>query len=266
MLEGEEGDAILIDSGYGAGNIREYCKNLIGQDVPRIVNTHHHFDHTANDGYFDLVYMSAESVPLATRPFPSFDGIYFPRDYKVQVVEDGDIIPLKGRDLLVFKTPDHAVGSIMLLDGAKRLLFAGDELGMPFGKPINTTVENWVRLLQKLAPFRQDYDEIWCGPGRADDDIVQKMLDNCNAILNGAEGEPREDPPFNNWQQIDEQGNIVWKRQLPHPGDGPKNQKKGSDGEIQSVLWTDHPVTTKRMYGNPPCAIVYDINKIHDEK
>ena len=29
LLEGEEGDAILIDSGYGAGNIREYCKSLI---------------------------------------------------------------------------------------------------------------------------------------------------------------------------------------------------------------------------------------------
>ncbi|MBQ9262848.1 MAG: MBL fold metallo-hydrolase [Clostridia bacterium] len=139
LLEGEDGDAILIDSGYGAGNIREYCEQLIGHPVPRIINTHHHFDHTALDGLFDLVYMAAESVPLATIPFPSFEGIRFPRNYTVQIVEDGDIIPLKGRDLLVFKAPDHAVGSIMLLDKAGRILFAGDELGMPFGKPINTT-------------------------------------------------------------------------------------------------------------------------------
>ena len=115
LLEGEDGDAILIDSGYGAGNIREYCKNLIGQDVPRIVNTHHHFDHTANDGYFDLAYMAAESVPLATQPFPSFEGINFPRNYEVQIVEDGDTIPLKGRDLMVFKMASLSQQAHLLL-------------------------------------------------------------------------------------------------------------------------------------------------------
>ena len=199
LLKGEDGDALLIDTGYGAGNIREYCGSLLGYDVSRAVNTHHHFDHTALDGQFDLVYMGEESVPLATRPFPSFEGIEFPRDYAVQVVGDGDVIPLKGRDLLVFKMPDHAVGSIVLLDRKARLLFAGDELGMPFGKPVNTTVENWVRLSEKLVPYREAYDAVHCGPGTADPDIVQKLLDNCRAVLNGAEGVPQQDPPFNNW-------------------------------------------------------------------
>lgn len=262
LLEGEEGDALLIDSGYGAGNIREYCKGLIGHDVPRIVNTHHHFDHTANDGYFDLVYMAAESVPLATRPFPSFEGITFPRDYAVRIVEDGDIIPLKGRDLLVFKMPDHAVGSIVLLDKAGRLLFGGDELGMPFGKPINTTVENWARLCEKLTPYRGDYGAVLCGPGTADPDIVQKLLDNCRAVLGGAEGALREEPPFNTWQKTDEAGHVIWKRRLPHPGDGPKQQKKGSDGGAQSLLWNEKQANTRRIYGQAPAAIIYDINKI----
>jgi len=182
----------------------------------------------------------------------------------VQVVGDGDIIPLKGRNLLVFKMPDHAVGSIVMLDRVNRLLFAGDELGMPFGKPINTTVENWARLCEKLVPYRKDYDMVLCGPATADPDVVQKLLDNCRAILNGAEGAPQEDPPFNNWQQTDEAGRIIWKRKLPHPGDGPKNQKKGSDGDGKSILWTDKPVTTKRKYGQEPFAIVYDIQHIRD--
>ena len=154
LLEGDDGDALLIDSGCGAGSIREYCETLLGHPVSRIANTHHHFDHTANDGYFDLVYMAAESVPLATQPFPSFEGINFPRNYTVQIVEDGDIIPLKGRDLLVLKMPDHAVGSIVMLDRAYRLLFVGDEYGMPVGKSINTTVENWANLSRKLMPHR----------------------------------------------------------------------------------------------------------------
>ena len=266
LLEGEDGDALLIDSGYGAGNIREYCRTLVGHDVPRIVNTHHHFDHTALDGQFDLVYMAAESVPLATMPFPSFDGIFFPRSYAVQVVKDGDIVPLKGRDLLVFKMPDHAVGSIVLLDRTNRLLFTGDEYGMPFGKPINTTVENWARLSEKLVPFRKDYDAVWGGSGKADPDIVQILLDRCRAVLDGAEGAPREDPPFNNWQQTDAEGHIIWKRRVPHPGDGPKNQKKGSDGSTKDLRWSEERQTTKRIYGEEPFAIVYDIHQIYDQK
>ena len=266
LLAGEDGDALLIDSGYGAGNIRAYCEKLAGCSVSRIVNTHHHFDHTANDGYFDLVYMAAESVPLATMPFPSFEGIAFPRNYTVQIVEDGDTIPLKGRDLLVFKMPDHAVGSIVLLDRTGRLLFTGDEYGMPFGKPINTSVENWVRLSRKLVPYRADYDAVWGGAGKADPDIVQKLLDNCLAVLNGAEGEPRVDPPFNNWQQTDAEGHIIWKRRLPHPGDGPKNQKKGSDGDREDVRWNAEQETSKRIYGQEPYAIVYDIHRIREEK
>lgn len=50
--------------------------------------------------------MSAATKPLATIPFPSFAGIDFPRDYPVQIVGDGDVIPLKGRELLVFEIPD----------------------------------------------------------------------------------------------------------------------------------------------------------------
>ena len=266
LLKGEDDDAILIDTGYGAGNIRAYCASILGYDVPRAVNTHHHFDHSALDGQFDLVYMGAESIPLATVPFPSFDGINFKRDYKVQAVGDGDVIPLKGRDLLVFKMPDHAVGSIVLLDRTNHLLFVGDEYGMPFGKPINTTVENWARLSEKLLAYRKDYDAVWGGNGLADPDIVRKLYDSCQAILNGAEGEPREDPPFNNWQETDDAGHIIWKRKLPHPGDGPKHQKKGSDGAVESVLWIDHPVNTKRIYGKPPCAIIYDMNRIFNDQ
>ena len=266
LLKGADGDAILIDTGYGAGNIREYCKAILGYDVPRAVNTHHHFDHTALDGQFDLVYMGEESVPLATRPFPSFDGIGFSRDYQVQVVGDGDVIPLKGRDLLVFKMPDHAVGSIVLLDRTARLLFTGDEYGMPFGKPINTTVENWAELSRKLVPYRGDYDAVWGGPGEANPDIVQIILDRCTDVLNGAEGEPRTDPPFNNWQETDGEGHIVWKRRLPHPGDGPKNQKKGSDGGQKDMRWNEEQENTKRIYGEPPFAIVYDVTKIRNQK
>ena len=41
---------------------------------------------------------------------------------------------------------------------------------------INTTVEKWAKLSEKLLPYRKDYDAVWGGPGQADPDIVQKLL------------------------------------------------------------------------------------------
>lgn len=250
LLEGDDGDALLIDSGYGAGSIRAYCEQLIGRPVPRIVNTHDHFDHTANNGYFDLVYMSKETVPLATVPFPSFEGIVFPRNYTIQIVEDGDVIPLKGRDLRVFKMPDHAVGSIVLLDAKERLLFSGDELGLPFGKPLRGTVENWLHLLEKLIPHRGEYDHIWGGGGEVDPYVVEHQAEICRRILSGEEGAVFSRPPFHSWNRKDEAGNIIWKRRMPHPGDGPKD-------------WKDESAWTRRL-GEGASCIVYDIRRLRD--
>ena len=84
--------------------------------------------------------------------------------------------------------------------------------------------------------------------------------------INGAEGQPRQDPPFNNWEQTDLEGHIIWKRKLPHPGDGPRNQKKGSDGNLKDVRWDEAQETTKRIYGREPFAIVYDINRIFNDQ
>lgn len=249
LLEGDD-EAIVIDSGYGAGNIRDFCQTLTEKPVRRIVNTHDHFDHTANNCYFDLAYMSAETKPLATIPFPSFEGIDFPRDYPIQVVEDGEVIPLAGRDLLVLKIPDHAVGSIVLLDKAKRLLFSGDELGMPHGKPLNGSVKHWAELMEKLVAYRGDYDTIYGGGGEVDESIAEKYLENAKHILAGNEGEEVDLPAFNRYERTDEQGRRIWKRRLPHPGDGPKTWNANAE--------------RKRVMDYAGCKITYDTAHITD--
>ena len=103
LLAGE-GQGLLIDSGYGAGNIREYCEKLCGLPVPWIANTHEHFDHTANNCYFDLVFLTEKAHERATTPFKSFQGIDFPKDYPAQYVKTRDVIPLPGRELICQKS------------------------------------------------------------------------------------------------------------------------------------------------------------------
>lgn len=215
-------EALAIDSGYGAGDIRAYCQMLTSKPVRRIANTHHHFDHTANNSHFDVALMSKETCELATIPFPSFSGIEFSRDYPVQILDDGDMIDLHGRELLVLKIPDHAVGSLAFLDKKERILFSGDEF-MAMGKFLNGSVERWMRHLEKVMAHRGEFDVLWSGGGELDARFVENYLSCAKAILAGAEGEAAQHMPFPNVSRVDEQGRTVWRRRFPHPGDGPSH-------------------------------------------
>lgn len=248
LLEGDE-EAILIDSGYGAGNIREYAQSLTKKPLSRICNTHDHFDHTANNCYFDLAYMSAETQPLATRPFPSFQGIEFPRDYPVQIVDDGDVIPLAGRDLKVLKIPDHAVGSLVFLDEKQRILFSGDEF-MPWGKMLHAGVAHWAAMAEKVMAVRDRFDRMFGGGGEVDASIVEKQLECAKYILAGHEGAAVGPGRFPGEERIDSQGRRIWKRRVPHPGDGPKDINTGLE--------------FKREMRYAGTSITYDIRHVNE--
>lgn len=56
LLEGDE-KALLIDTGYGVGNLRAYVENLTDKPIV-VANTHYHPDHAAGNGEFEQVYMS----------------------------------------------------------------------------------------------------------------------------------------------------------------------------------------------------------------
>ncbi|MFR8170146.1 MAG: MBL fold metallo-hydrolase [Marvinbryantia sp.] len=253
LVEGDE-EALVIDSGYGCGNVREYCQSLTEKPVRYIANTHDHFDHTANNVYFDCAFMAAESVPLATRPFPSFAGIDFPRDYKIEVIDEGYVFHLGNRDLEVFKMPDHAVGSLLFLDRKERLLFAGDELGMPMGKPLNGSVERFAGYLETLMAHRDEFDIICAGGGLVDGSIVEKYLENMKYILEGNEGAPfpgEHFPPLNGDEKP-----VVYRRRFPRPCDLPRNKDQSEN-------------KYKRVMEHAGCRVIYDTRKIFktaDEK
>ena len=69
-------------------------------------------------------------------------------------------------------------------------------------------------------------------------------------ILAGHEGEPATAGRFPGEERIDAQGRRIWKRRIPHPGDGPRNIN--ADLEFKRVM----------RYGGT--AIVYDIRHIDD--
>ncbi len=254
LVEGEI-EAAVIDSGYGCGNLREYCQTLTDKPVKNIFNTHDHFDHTANNSYFECAYMSQKTSELATMPFPSFEGIDFPRDYKKQIIEDGFVYDLGGRTLEAFYIPDHAVGSMAYLDRRNRILFSGDELSGHF-KLINTSVENVYHQFLKLEEQRKDFDLICCGPeGAISADALEIFLEALKALLDGAQGEKGVDfgGPMGKPKGQTEENRTIFDRHHARPCDMKLNEdaKRGEEH--------------KRTFHYKEILIVYDETKVRDE-
>ncbi|MCD7920660.1 MAG: MBL fold metallo-hydrolase [Clostridiales bacterium] len=223
LIAGDIG-GVAFDTGYGAGNLREYLEGLCSKPVPWVVNSHHHFDHTANNCYFDMAYMGEEALSRASIPFPSFDGVGFPApDYPKTPVGDGDIIPLAGRPLEVFRIGDHTEDGIALLDRKERLLFTGDELMIGM-KTLNGSVAKWKRDLEKLLAHRGEFDRICGGGGVLPDGILETFYEAACKI---AAGEPSEEPPERQApplrsEERDARGRLIYDCQIPHPEDHPK--------------------------------------------
>lgn len=238
LVEGER-EAIVIDSGYGAGNLRTFCQSLTARPVRCIINTHDHFDHTANNAYFEKAYMTEATRPLATIPYPSFAGIHFPRDYPVEIVRDGDRIDLGGRTLEVIEIPDHAVGSIALLDSQERILFSGDEITTSF-KWINGFVDTVLGQMKKLRGRGDRFDVIWTGPGDScPAHVIDQYIETLEYILGGGKGEPGMGyhPPKRPEMELspDLTGRTVYDRWQPRPCDRKLNHSQDENCDICHV-------------------------------
>jgi glyoxylase-like metal-dependent hydrolase (beta-lactamase superfamily II) len=253
LVEGDN-EAIVIDTGYGAGNIREFCQSLTKKPIHSVVNTHHHFDHTANDGYFDRAYMSAETAKHATDGFQSFNGINFPKDFPKVIVGDGYKFQLGNRDLEVFDVPNHAAGSIALLDRRERILFSGDEV---FGHAmrVGVSVAQFEKNMAKIAARRKDYDIVCGGFAIHNAAYVDGYLAAARHILEGSEGEaiaPQNRAPDQAGpQSFDPPGVTVYRRHFPHPGDG-----GGGGGRA--------PNPDLRKMGFAGVELTYDLRRIKE--
>lgn len=249
VVEGND-EALVIDSGYGAGNIRAFCQALTDRPITRIANTHDHFDHTANNAYFDCAYMSAETYELRTIPFPSFSGIDFPRDYKVEIITDGYVFHLGERELETISLKNHAVGSLAFLDRRNRILFSGDEIGTGKRYQCNYSVAHCAAYLKKLYDLRGTYDILCAGGGIYDASAVDRIYKALQHVLvHPEEGVPatlRQPPQFTAPAEGEP---VVYRRRAARPGDGPKHGAPNPN--LQELTWQG-------------CQVVYDCTKITD--
>ncbi len=121
--------ALVIDTGMGTGNLYEFIRRnvLRNKDVDiEIAVTHDHFDHISGLSSFvgvpqvKKIYVQQEDSALVKRSMKGDAG-------KLQLVADGDEIPLGGGAVEVIHVPGHTLGSVVYW--YENNLYTGDAVG-----------------------------------------------------------------------------------------------------------------------------------------
>lgn len=167
LLIGEQ-KAMLIDTGYGEGNVREVVEEITEKPVI-VVNTHGHYDHTGGNFWWDSCFCAKgakQDITMgASEAFLTEFYNKLPKDFKFNYVKEGDVFDLGGRHIEVMSFDAHAQSSIMLLDHEKRQLYTGDEIDpsqvLLIGRSDYDTrqmVENHMEGMEKLLSRHSEYD------------------------------------------------------------------------------------------------------------
>lgn len=189
LIEGPK-KALLIDTGFGVGNLKGLVEQLIGDKPYYVVNTHSHFDHAYGDFWFDKVYVHEYEAPAIEALDEHiwdymFDdegqGIWmdFTRENlvpfkKIEVVPcpDGYTFDLgEGHEIELIHMGGHTAGHAGFLDKKDRIFFAGDDIvsmrvgvngarpGTKFGEYASIT--EFSKNMEKLAERVGEFDHVF---------------------------------------------------------------------------------------------------------
>ena len=179
--------ALLIDSGYGTGDLRDEIGKIT--DLPVIlVNTHADRDHIGCNRQFGKAYMH----PAEFDRYSQASGI------NADALWEGDVIDLGTRRFEVILIPGHTPGSIALFDAENRVLVSGDSVqaGMIFMFGPGRNIGAYIHSMKKLSNMRGRFDTVYPshGPFPVDACIINSLITGAERIRSGEiEGTK---PPF----------------------------------------------------------------------
>ena len=187
--------ALLVDTGFGSGNIKEIVDDLTKLPV-MLVNTHADRDHLGCNNLFDKAYMH----PAEFDRYHQAIG----KEFVVEPVWEGDIIDLGGRCFEVVLIPGHTPGSIALLDAENKVLIGGDSVqaGMIFMFGPGRNIDAYIYSMMELANMREVFDTVYPshGPFPVDAGIIDGLIVGAEQIRNGKIAGTK--PPFETLAEV----------------------------------------------------------------
>ncbi len=209
LIEGPE-KAMLIDTGFGVGDLKGLCKAIIGDKPLIVANTHSHFDHAYGNCQFETCYCHEYEVPrMQSKNNPNiwdylFDEngkpIYTEFDradiieyhkYEIIGVPDGHIFDLgQGYEVELVHLPGHTPGQAGYFDHHNKTFFAGDTNGITTALPGEPyaefcTVTALRNALLKLKPRFEEIEGVFPGHGMLDQlsSCLQNILTTCEKVI-----------------------------------------------------------------------------------
>lgn len=120
LIEGET-YALLLDTGFGKGNLKELVSSLTPKPLI-LALSHSDRDHIGGCAQFE------GELWLHPAEYERFLQNMPQNRLRLKPLWEGDTIELGGRKLAVLHTPGHTPGSIMLLEQETGVLFSGDSV------------------------------------------------------------------------------------------------------------------------------------------
>ena len=194
---------LLIDTGNGIGNIREFIETFYYKPFD-VELTHEHWDHCGGVHYFEEYYIHKEDAPLIAVEFDrimrtkwfrlctsilSVFGIkkQVKRKLNVHYIKEEDSFDLGDRVLKVIEVEGHTKGSIVLLDEKNKDLFVGDAFGeqtyIMFWNSSPLSV--YVKSLQHLNTYYEQFENVYSAHGsyRIDKRILRENIELCEELI-----------------------------------------------------------------------------------
>lgn len=206
--------AMLIDTGFGIGNLKGLVEEITSGMPLIVANTHCHFDHAYGNCQFDRCYCHEYEVDIMNskqdphiwdylfdengKPiwldFDCADIIPF-KKYEAVGVPDGYTFNLGGDyEVELIWVPGHSPGHAMYLDKKNRNLIAGDgiismRMGISGATPY-TRLSAYRNEMIKLAKRMDEFDHIFPGHFIVDleTSVIPSIIEACDAIIANPQG------------------------------------------------------------------------------
>lgn len=211
LVEGEE-SAVLIDTGFGVGSLKEYVDSLTNLSYV-VLLTHGHIDHASGAGEFSKVYLNHRDLQVAVEQtemekrmerFPELvpEEFIAPCDVNQYLpLEDGQNFYLGGLTVKALEMSGHTGGSMAILICEHRLVLLGDACNS-FGYlqlPESSGVREYRDNLIAFRRYVKLFDEVlYSHPHNfGGKEIIEETIALCDEVLTeGFQGIPMEMPWF----------------------------------------------------------------------